>query len=1023
MFLKLNLNLKSMRKILLLSAVFFLLLGSAYAQSRRITGKVTSTEDGSPLPGVNVILKGTTAGTATDSNGAFAIEVPGPDAIISFSFIGLTPQDVVVGERSVIDVSLALDVTQLTEVIVTGYGIEQKRDLTGSVSSVKGTAIQNLPVQSFDRAIQGRLAGVQVQSTSGAPGGAINILVRGPGSLSNNTPLYIVDGIQIQAGSATFGGSNNALAGINPNDIESIEVLKDAAASAIYGAQSANGVVIITTKRGKSGKSTIDVNYQQGYTQPLNLYNVMDAQQFATIKEAAYVNAGLDPAALPAGAYAQFGNPNDASTLTPEDWVDQIFRTGKLNSINVSVNGGDEKTTFFISGSYEKQEGQIISSYWSRGSIRTNFSHKATDKLGIKLTMAINRQDNFGSIADGNFVNGPFQSAFVSQPNSPARNEDGEYNPYPAHLPVTGAGHNFNYNIVQGVNIERRQGYTVQTLGNLDLDYKITSWLTARASGGLDFLDTEYINERPATIPAFAGNGGSATTIDRRVNNWNVFGTLNFAKKFNDVHNVSAIVGWEYKDNYSRQNTATGTTFAFPEIRVLDAAAVNLDVAGTNTGYKRVGGFIRANYDFKSKYYLNGTFRRDGNSRFGAANKFGNFYAIGASWRVTEESFMSSIGFLSDLKLRASYGELGNAEGIGNFTAITVYGAGGQYLGGSGTRQVLGNDALEWERAKSLNIGVDYAFFANRLYGTFEIFREDTENQLLPTQLPGDSGYTTITGNVGNVRNEGIEIEIGGIVFDKAGFQYRSSVNATFIRNEVTDLGPGVERLNIAAFGQLIKGEPIGIIEGVPYYGVNPANGKPMWLNIDNEPVYTTTTADRRIIASLLPKAFGGWTNSFSYKGINLEVFFQYQLGADSFLGDMYNLSYSGSSGDNQLVSQLDYWKQPGDITNVPAPWEGGVRDGYDLSFPTQTPSRFVADAGYVRLKQITLGYDLPTALISKAGFRKVNIFAQAMNLVTWTSFPGIDPEVVVANNLQNTSTFGNYPNGKQITFGVTLGF
>jgi hypothetical protein len=330
---------------------------------------------------------------------------------------------------------------------------------------------------------------------------------------------------------------------------------------------------------------------------------------------------------------------------------------------------------------------------------------------------------------------------------------------------------------------------------------------------------------------------------------------------------------------------------------------------------------------------------------------------------------------------------------------------------------------LEWERAKSLNAGIDYAFLANRIYGSIDVFREDTESQLLPVQLPEDSGYTTITGNIGNVRNEGIELELGAMILDKAGFQYRSSVNVTFIKNEVTDLGPGVERLAVGAFGQLIKGEPIGIVEGVPYYGVNPANGKAMWLNIDNEPRYVTTVADRRIIANTLPKSFGGWTNSFSYKGISLEVFFQFQMGADAFLGDMYNLSYSGSSGDNQLVSQLDYWKQPGDITNVPAPWEGGSRDGYDLRFPGLAPSRFVADASYVRLKQITLGYDLPVALVSKAGFRKVNVFAQAMNLLTWTKFPGIDPEVVTANNFQNTSTYGNYPNGKQITLGITLGF
>ncbi len=1015
-----------MKKILQLSIFSLLMITqlSVMAQDRTVSGKVTSADDGSTLPGVNVVVKGTTTGAVTDSNGTYTLSVPQSSTLV-FSFIGLMTQEIEVGARSIIDVQMASDITQLQEVIVTGYGIEQKRDVTGSVSSVKGTAIQNLPVQSFDRAIQGRLAGVQVSSTSGAPGGALNILVRGAGSLANNTPLYIVDGVQVQAGGATFGGSNNALASINPNDIESIEVLKDAAASAIYGAQSANGVVIITTKRGKKGKSTIDINFQQGYVQPLNLYDMMDAQQFATIKETAHLNAGLNPAlntaTLPANnsPYAIFGNPNDASTLTNMDWVDGVFRTGKLNSINVSVNGGDEKTSFYVSGAYEKQEGQIISSYWSRASLRTNFEHKATDRLTVKLNLGITRQDNFGSIADGNFVNGPFQSAFVSQPNSPARNENGSFNPYPAALPITGAGHNFNYNIIQGVELERRQGITAQTLGTLSLNYKIFSWLTAAVTAGMDYSDTEYINERPQTIPAFASSLGQVTEINRRLMNWNAFGTLNFAKKFNDVHNVSAIAGWEFKDNNSRQQTAVGFNFPYPEIRVLDLAAVNQDVAGTNTGYKRVGGFFRGNYDYDGKYYANFTFRRDGNSRFGSSVQFGNFWAVGASWRITNESFMKGITVLSDLKLRASYGELGNAEGIGNFESRTRYGGGIQYLGGAGTRQTLGNNALSWERALQTNIGLDFALFSNRVYGSVDVFREDTQDQLLSIQLPEDAGYTSIRGNIGNVRNEGIEVELGAVVFDKAGFQYRTSLNYTLIKNEVTDLGPGVDRIG----NTYIKGEPIGFIWGVPYAGVNPSNGKPMWYDINDVPSYTTTAADGRIIGYTLPKSFGGWTNSFSYKSIKLEVFFQYQLGADGILGDMYNLAYAGSSSDNQLVSQLDHWKQPGDITNVPAPWQGGVRDGYDLRFPNNTPSQYVSDAGYIRLKQVSLSYDLPAALLSKAGIRKVNVFAQAMNLLTFTKFAGIDPEVVVANNFQNVSTYGNYPNGKQLTLGLTLGF
>jgi TonB-dependent starch-binding outer membrane protein SusC len=345
-----------------------------------------------------------------------------------------------------------------------------------------------------------------------------------------------------------------------------------------------------------------------------------------------------------------------------------------------------------------------------------------------------------------------------------------------------------------------------------------------------------------------------------------------------------------------------------------------------------------------------------------------------------------------------------------------------QYNGQAGSRQTLGNDQLTWEEALQTNVGVDFAILNNRIFGSIDVFKEDTKNQLLNIQLPADAGYTAIRGNVGNVENKGLELELGAVVIDVAGFQYRTSFNGTWIANKVTDLGPGVERLNLGGFGTVLLNEPIGVYEGVPYAGVNPANGKAMWLDINNQPVYVTTVDDRRIIGNTLPKAYGGWTNTFKYRGIGLEVFFQYQVGQDAFLGDMYNLSYSGSSTDNQLVSQLAYWRQPGDITNVPAPWEGGNRDGYDLRAPGFAPTRFLADAGYVRLKQVTLGYDLPGTLLSKIRLRKVNVFVQAMNLVTWTDYPGIDPEVVNANNLQNVSTYGNYPNGKQITFGINLG-
>jgi TonB-linked SusC/RagA family outer membrane protein len=1007
-----------MKKFLLLVFMLGLSLcvSEVWAQTRTISGTVTSADDGSTLPGVNVVLKGTTVGTVTSIDGKYTLSVPADGGTLVFSFVGLASQEVEIGTQSVINLQMVQDVTELSEVIVTGYGVEQKRDLTGSVASIKSDVIQDLPMQSFDRAMQGRAAGVQISSGSGQPGGAINVIVRGYSSLADNTPLYIVDGVQVNTGGIAGGGSTNALAGINPNDIESIDVLKDAAASAIYGAQAANGVVIITTKRGKKNQTNLNFGYQRGWVKPQNLYDVMNAQQFAEIKEEAYLN---NPARDVNDAYAQFGNPNDPSSLTPEDWVDRMFRTGDIEIYNLTLSGGNEATQFYVSASYESQEGQVIQSEWDRANVRMNIDHNFNQKIRVSSQLSLARQHSFGAIEGGNFVNGPFQSAFVSQPNSPAIDpETGEYNPYPAHLPETGAGHNFNYNILQGVNLERREAYTVQSLASMTISYKILPSLTAQAFGGLDFQDSQSINERPATIPAFAALNGQTSVTNARYLNYNLNGTLSYNEKFGD-HSVSVIGGYEFKEEIVTTEAATGRGYASPEFRLLGQAATPFSVGGTWTGYRRNSVFGKATYDYKNKYLINGTIRRDGNSRFGSNNKFGTFWAVGAAWRLTQEAFMDNVSLFDDLKLRASWGVLGNSNGIGNFSALGSYGGGAQYNGNPGQRPIrLENDLLSWEREEQITIGVDFAVLGSRLYGAVDFWRSDTDDQLFTIPLPSDSGFGGITGNAGSVRNQGIEIELGAVVVDAGGFKYTTDFNISFQENELTELPNGEERIG----NDLIVGEPVNFVYGVPYAGVNPANGKAMWYDSLGNPVYRTQERDGRVLGSSIPKTFGGWAHNLSYKGITLEVFFQYSLDYKTFLGDLYNLAYAGATNDNQLVSQLDRWQEPGDITNVPIAVDGGQVDGFDQRFPGFAPSRFVDDGGYIRLKQVTLGYDLPISVLDRIGLKRFYVFAQALNLYTWTNYSGIDPEVIEYNNNAGISTYGTYPNGKQFTLGVNIG-
>ncbi len=1008
-----------MGRILLLCLVFSAVIIHDSKAQRTVSGKVTD-DAGDGLPGVNVVIKGTTTGTTTDIDGNYSLSVE-DGSILTFSYVGFESQEVEVGARSVIDLSLG-GVIELQEVVVTGYGVEQKRDLTGSIANVKAAEISNTALQSFDKAIQGRAAGVQVQAASGQPGGAATFIIRGIGSLNDNTPLFIVDGIQVNTNDVAGQGSDNVLAGINPNDIASIEILKDAAAAAIYGAQSANGVVLITTKKGEANKTNVEFSYQRGITKPLELYDVMNAQQLAEIKAESYINAGLDPAT----AYPIFGNAEDPTTLTPYDWVGAMLNDpADMHIINGRLSGGTDKTRFYISLSSEKQEGQIIQSEWERQTIRANLSHQASKKLSVSSTLGLTRQRYFGSIANGNFVNGPFQAMYLLQPNSPGVDSStGEYNLYPAHFATTNAGHQFNYNILEGVHEERREAFIGQALASLNISYQILDFLTLSGFGGVDWVDSRSRGERPPTIPVFAGFNGQVFQDDRSQINWNANWTLSFNKTFGSDHNVSALIGTEWKEDIRENFDATVRQFGNGEfLRQFDQGTQFLNVDGNINKFSRFGAFTRGTYNYQNKYYVNGTFRRDGSSKFGATTRFGTFWSLGASWRIIDESFMNSVSFLDDLKLRFSFGELGNANPIDDYEAISAYTGERQYNGVAGQVIVVANDAVTWEISNQSNVGLDFGILGNRLSGSFDWFRNDTQAQLFDVPQTDDAAIGAVRSNIGEVRNQGYEVELSSVNFDAGGFKWTSSFNITFIKNEVLSLPGGADTLGT----DYIVGQPAEFFWGVDYLGVNPANGRPLYRTRDGNTSYGNLgNDDAYIIGSPIPDYYGGFGNTFSYKGLALDIFFQFQMGNEAFNGDLYNLAYSGATPDNQLVSQLSRWQQPGDVTNVPIAVNGGQVDGFDVQFPGVTPSRYISDGSYIRLKQITLSYALPTSLLSSTNVIKgAQLFVSGTNLATWTKFDGIDPEVIVNNNSATTTTssYGVYPVGRQFTGGVTVKF
>ncbi|AKP52181.1 SusC/RagA family TonB-linked outer membrane protein [Cyclobacterium amurskyense] len=991
-----------MRKAILLVITLLSVNFLVQSQTRTVRGKVTTFEDGLPIPGATVMVKGSTSGTVSDIEGNYQIQIKEDEKVLLFRFVGLQPQEVVIGNRSNIDVALNSDITSLDEVVVTSYGDQTRREVTGAIASVKGEIFQDLPMQSFDRAIQGRIAGVQVTSDSGQPGGTLTVQVRGVGSINAGTePLYIVDGVQIASGGLSGEGSQNALSSINPSDIESIEVFKDAAAAAIYGAQAANGVVLITTKKGKSGKTRVRFSAQEGIVQPIGFYDVMNASELASIKRQAYINAGLNFRTVE----SIFGSPSDAD-LQNSDWIDALYRDGRMSVYDISLSGGDERTQFFLSGSHTYHQGQIIQSDYSRSTGRMNLSHKVNERFTIGANFSLAKQVTNGSIDRGNYVNSPFVAGYAARPNVPIYNEDGTYAEYPSE-------HLFGYNIVQGVNEELKRATSYQSVSNLNMNYKILPWLGFTGFAGLDFSDNRDENNRPSTIPVFASYGGSSYFADRRIVNSNANANFNVNKKIFDVHTISGILGYEYKKETQETNSAIGRGFPNPVLRYLQNAAVPFDVGGFYTEYIRSGFFGQAKYDYDDKYNFDLTIRRDGSSRFGSNSRWGTFGAVSAGWRISSEPFMRNTDWVDNLRLRTSYGVTGNSS-IGNFESRTLLSTAGQYLGGGALSFVqLGNDLLTWEESVSTNIGVDATLFNGRIIVTLDAWRKDSRKLLFDTRLPLDSGFGSITRNAGKLRNQGIDFDIQTTNLLIGKFSWSTRFNTSIFSNELLELYEGLDRVG----NDLIVGKPIGFLYGYEYAGVNPANGSPMYYDENGEYTYQVTDDDMKYLGSTMPWTYGGLSNTLKYGPVSLEVFFQYQYGNLAFNQDLYNLAQAGSIGqDNQTKDQLYFWREPGQITNVPIPYEGGRIPGH--SGYQQTSTRLISDGSYIRLKQVTLNYNLPKTLLNKVKIEELNVFVQGINLWTLTKYNGLDPEV---NSLG--TTYGTYPSSKQMTAGINLTF
>ena len=1014
-----------MRKILFLLCGVLFLVGQLSAQNRTVSGKVTDAA-GTAVSNASVIVKGTRIGTTSNANGNFSFSVPANAKALIVSAVGLASIEVTIPASGNVGVTLQQDDKKLEEVIITGYQIRKKRDEAGAISTIRGKEIENLPNPSLDKALQGRAAGVLVQSNSGIPGGGINVRIRGTGSfLAGTQPLFVIDGVQLNTRSDANYTESNPLAFLNPNDIESIDILKDAASAAIYGAQASNGVVIVTTKKGKAGKTKFQFNSYVGQATALQKLNVLNSQQLFQLRAEAVGNTNNLPAdnlAIQRFVLNEFRVPiapittsklaSDAIAALPTyDWQDAAFKSGAIQNYEISAAGGNDRTTFRLSSSFNTQEAIVSKANFKRGTLKLDVSNKATEKLTINTSINASTFDQIVPFAtSGSFLGSPAFASATILPFNPIYNPDGTYFGVP---PANVAGI-LNQNVIAVNEFNKGINRSNQLVGNISLDYKIKPWLTYRSFFGLDYRLVQGSRfTDPRTPDGFARKG-----LGQVESEWNTniisTQTLNFNFNVKDKHRIDGLVGYEYRKENQEGIGTTAEGFPTFQFTTLNTAATPLSSTEFFTGYRRQSVFANLNYNYDGKYILSGIVRRDGSSRFGANYRYGVFPSLRFAWNIDNEKFVSGAEWINSLRFRASYGVTGNDQ-IGNFDGLGLYGAASPYSGQPGISfSQLANPELRWEKNRTTNLGLDFAFFDNRVFGSLEAYDKITADLLLSQPLQLTTGFGSITRNVGQIQNRGIELTLGVQPVKSlkpGGFNWTSTFIFTYNNNRVKKLYDGLQELPGNPSTRVNRS--LGSIFTQQYAGVNAATGRPMWLDTLGNVTYQPLLRDRVYVGDTQPDFWGGWTNNFTYKGFTLDVFFQYEYGRMADDGQV-NFMLENIARLNSFVDVYENrWTTPGQITWYPRMRSAGAEP---KGSSAASGSRNLFKADYIRLKNVTLSYDISSDVLKKLKLSAARFYLQGTNLWTMSDWYSYDIEFV------GTAT-GIVPQSRNITAGIQIGF
>lgn len=1029
-----------------LALSFLLAWGLADAQKSLVTGVVTDQETGEALPGVNVLIKGTSQGTVTDFEGKFTLEAAGTDVLV-FTFVGYANREETVAGRTVINVTLGADVTSLEEIVVVGYGTQKKSVVTGSVSSVKGSDLESMPINRIEQALQGRTSGLTIAANSGQPGSAATVRVRGVTTLNNNNPLWVVDGVVVDNGGIGY---------INQSDIESIEVLKDAASQAIYGARAAAGVILVTTKRGKAGGLKINYNGFVGTSAPARKLDLLNATQYATLRNEASVANGNG---------IVFADPESLGKGT--DWQDAIFNSSAFRQNHeLSLSGGNDVSTFYTSFGYLDQEGIVATdiSHYKRINARLNSQHKLAKWLTFGQNLGYAYTKSIGLGNTNSEFGGPLSSAINLDPLTPLVETDPtKANASPYTIPGAVLDPNGNpYGISNQVGqeltnplayIQTRLGnysWAHDIVGNIFAEAEITKGLRFRSTvgGKLSFWGNEsftpiyYLN---------ASSRSQQTSFNRGMNqqfNWNIENTLSYSKRINDVHDFTILLGQgAYEDNNSR---GTSVTYFNVPADNFDDASMNYNVPTTDrnsSGYEgalhKVSSlFARLNYNYDEKYLLTAIMRRDGSSRFGSNNKYGYFPSFSLGWVSSSEDFWPSNNVVNFLKVRGGYGVVGN-DNIGDFAFLSTIGSGRNYTISDDGNYAVGyspnapsNPDLRWEQTSQINVGFE-ATVLNDINVTFDYFKKETTDILQNPRIPGYVGaISNPAANVGSMENTGVELELG-YRKDIGPVKLNLNGNVSYMKNKVTYLGNGIDYLSGGQTFQASSypitrtavGQPIGSFFGFQTLGIfqtmedvlnytneegeliqpNARPGDFIWADLSGDG--SITEADRTFIGNPTPTWTYGITLNATYKAFDLMIFGQGAAGNKIFQGlrrlDVLYANYQSEA--------LGRWTGPGTSNSYPRLITGDPNKNFT------NPSEFyLEDGDYFRVKVVQIGYTLPRNLTSKVGMNRARFYVMSENLVTFTKYTGYDPEI--GGGVMSIDR-GIYPQARSFMVGVNIGF